>query len=120
MVADGEAGLGQAADILANEKTSGRYRRMVFDGRSATDVSAVQNSREIGGFLQGAATAAPGHVLAALDAVLVDEIARLAADGPTPDEIDRDEIEAHGAVRNTSHLQTCGKKATDKSVAAPV
>ena len=63
MFADGDAELDLAADLLANGKTSRLYRRLVFDERLATDVSASQNSREIGGFLQIAATAAPGHTL---------------------------------------------------------
>ncbi len=106
MFADGDAALDLAADILANGKTSRLYRRMVFDERIATDVSAVQNSREIGGFLQVAATAAPGHVLAELDKVVVDEIARLAADGPTADEIDRGRVQTEAQFM--FRLQTVG------------
>jgi zinc protease len=49
MFADGDADLDLAADILANGKTSRLYRRLVFEERLATDVSASQNSREIGG-----------------------------------------------------------------------
>ena len=44
-----------------------------------------ENSREIAGFMQVAATAAPGHRLGALEAVISEEIDRLAAEGPTPD-----------------------------------
>ena len=50
MFADGDAELDLAADVLANGKTSRLYRRLVFEERIATDVSASQNSREIGGF----------------------------------------------------------------------
>src|SRR5262245_35727368 len=57
MFADGDAELDLAADVLANGKTSRLYKRLVFHERIATDVSAVQNSREVGGFLQIAATA---------------------------------------------------------------
>ena len=48
MFADGDAELDLAADMLANGKTSRLYRRLVFEERIATDVSAAQNSREIG------------------------------------------------------------------------
>jgi zinc protease len=106
MFAEGDASLDLAADILANGKTSRLYRRMVFDQRIATDVSAVQNSREIGGFLQVAATAAPGHVLAELDEVIADEIARLAADGPSADEIDRGRVQTEAQFM--FRLQTVG------------
>ena len=64
MFADGDADLDLAADMLANGKTSRLYRRLVFEERIATDVSAAQNSREIAGFVQLAATAAPGPLAA--------------------------------------------------------
>ena len=89
-----DAELDLAADILANGKTSRLYRRLVYDERIATDVSAAQNSREIGGFLQVAATAAPGHTLAELERVIVEEIRRLADEGPTDDEIERGRVQA--------------------------
>ena len=106
MFAAGDAELDLAADILANGKTSRLYRRLVFDQRIATDVSAAQNSREIGGFLQIAATAAPGHSLAELETVIVDEIARLAAEGPTDDEIERGRVQAEAQFM--FRLQTVG------------
>ena len=106
MFAAGDAELDLAADVLANGKTSRLYRRMVFEQRIATDVSAVQNSREVGGFLQVAATAAPGHSLEELDQVIVEEIQRLAADGPTDDEIDRGRVQTEAQFM--FRLQTVG------------
>src|SRR5439155_2258057 len=106
MFADGDAQLDLAADLLANGKTSRLYRRLVFDGRIATDVSASQNSREAGSFLQLAATAAPGHTLAELERTILDEIARLAADGPTDEEIERGRAQAESQF--TFRLQTVG------------
>jgi zinc protease len=94
MFADGDADLDLAADILANGKTSRLYRRLVFDQRVATDVSAAQNSREIGGFFQVAATAAPGHTLQEIEAAIVDEVRRLAVEGPTADEMERGRVQA--------------------------
>jgi zinc protease len=106
MFMEGDADLDLGADILANGKTSRLYRRLVYDDRIATDVSAAQNSREIAGFLQIAATAAPGRTLAELDAAISEEIARLAAEGPTEDEVERGrtQAEAHFMYR----LQTVG------------
>jgi zinc protease len=106
MFAEGDADLDLAADILANGKTSRLYKRLVFDERSATDVSAAQNSREIAGFLQVAATAAPGHTPAELERAMVDEVARLADEGPTDDEVARAKVqaEAHFVFR----LQSVG------------
>jgi zinc protease len=89
MFAPDDAELDLLADVLANGKTSRLYRRLVFDERLATDVYASQNSREAGGFLQLSATAAPGHTLAELERVVVEEIDRLADGGPTDDEMAR-------------------------------
>ena len=106
MFADDDAELDLAADILANGKTSRLYKRLVYDMRAATDVSAAQNSREAGGFLQMAATASPGHTLAELDRVILEEIARLATDGPTEDEIERGRVQAEAQFMY--RLQTVG------------
>jgi zinc protease len=106
MFAADDAELDLAADILANGKTSRLYRRLVYEMRAATDVSAAQNSREAGGFVQVAATAAPGHTLAELERVIVDEIRKLAADGPTSDEIERGRVQAEAQF--IYRLQTVG------------
>jgi zinc protease len=106
MFGQDDADLDLAADVLANGKTSRLYRRLVFDLRIATDVSAGQNSREIAGFLQIAATAAPGHSLPELEAVIVEEVARLAAEGPTGEEIDRGRVQAESQFM--FRLQTVG------------
>jgi zinc protease len=106
MFEEGDADLDLAADILANGKTSRLYRRLVFEERMATDVSASQNSREIAGFLQVVSTAAPGHTLEAIERVIVEEIARLAAEGPTDDEIARGRVQAEAQF--IFRLQTVG------------
>jgi len=106
MFATDDAELDLAADILANGKTSRLYRRLVYEMRAATDVSAAQNSREAGGFVQVAATAAPGHTLAELERVAVDEIRKLAAEGPTDDEIERGRVQAEAQF--IYRLQTVG------------
>lgn len=101
-----DAELDLAADLLANGKTSRLYRRLVFDLRVATDVSASQNSREAAGFLQIAATAAPGHALPEILHVIDEEIARCAATGPTTEELDRGRIQAEAQF--IFRLQTVG------------
>jgi zinc protease len=106
MFADGDADLDLAVDILANGKTSRLYKRLVFDQRIATDVAAAQNSREVGGFVQVAATAAPGHSLEDIDKVISDEVARLALEGPTDDEIERGRVQAEAQF--IFRLQTVG------------
>jgi zinc protease len=106
MFADGDAALDLAADVLANGKTSRLYRRLVFEERIATDVSAAQNSRELCGFAQISATAAPGHALSELERVIVEEVDRLSMDGPTDDEIDRGRVQAE--TQFMQRLQTVG------------
>jgi zinc protease len=69
-------------------------------------VSASQNSREIGGFMQITATAAPGHALPELEAAIVEELAKVAAEGPTEDEIERGRVQAESQF--VFRLQTVG------------
>jgi zinc protease len=104
--AEGDADLDLAADILANGKTSRLYRRLVYDERIATDVSAAQNSRELVGFGQLAATAAPGHTLVEIEAAVTEEVARLAAEGPSDAEIER--CQAQAEAQFMFRLQTVG------------
>jgi zinc protease len=101
-----DAELDLVADVLAGGKTSRLYRTLVYEQRIATEVSAAQNSRELSGFFQVVATAAPGHTLAELDAAITSEIQRLCADGPTSAEMERGiaQAEAHFISR----LQTVG------------
>jgi len=106
MFADGDAELDLASDLLANGKTSRLYRRLVFEQRMATDVSAVQNSREVGGFVQLVATAAPGHTLSEIERAILEEISTLAADGPTDEEIERGRVQAEAQFM--FRLQTVG------------
>jgi zinc protease len=106
MFADGDADLDLATDLLANGKTSRLYRRLVFDERLATDVSASQNSREMMGYAQITATAAPSHTLAEIKPVILEEIARLAAEGPTDEEIERGRVQAEAQFM--FRLQTVG------------
>ena len=106
MFADGDADLDLANDLLANGKSSRLYRRLVFDERLATDVFASQNSREIGGYTQIVATAAPGHALGDIEAVVLEEIARLVAGGPTDEEMERGRAQAESQF--IFRLQTVG------------
>jgi zinc protease len=94
MFAEDDADLDLAADLLANGKTSRLYRRLVFEERAAADVSAAQNSREMAGYLQVSATAAPGHTLGEIERAMLDEIARLGREGPTDDELERGRVQA--------------------------
>jgi zinc protease len=106
MYAVGDADLDLAADLLANGKTSRLYRSLVYGSRIALDVSAFQNSRELGSFFLLAVTAAPGQALSEITARVDDELRQLAATGPADDEMERGlaQAEAHFMYR----LQTIG------------
>ena len=101
-----DAALDLVADVLAGGKTSRLYRALVYERRIATEVAASQNSRELSGFFQIVATAAPGHTLEELDAAIASELSRLCAGGPTEAEMERGiaQAEAHFISR----LQTVG------------
>ena len=106
MFADGDAEMDLASDLLANGKTSRLYRALVYERRVALDVSAFQNSREMGSFFMLVATAAPGTSLSDIAAAIDQELDRMADDGPTAEEMERvwAQAEAHFMYR----LQTVG------------
>lgn len=89
LFADGDAELDLLAEILCGGKAARLYRRLVRELRIATDVTAAQSSRELAGSFFIAATAAPGHDLAAVEAVITEELAALRTAGPADDEMER-------------------------------
>src|SRR6185503_19278242 len=70
-----DADLDLVAEVLASGKTSRLYRSLVYDERMATEIVASQNSRELGGYFQVVATAAPGRTLAELERAIRQAIA---------------------------------------------
>jgi zinc protease len=106
MFAPGDAEMDLVADLVANGKASRLYRALVYERRLATEVAAFQNSRELAGFWQVMATAAPGHSLAELDDAITDELARLLDEGPEQDELDRGRAQVE--TQFVFRLQTLG------------
>ena len=106
MFAAGDAEMDLLADLLANGKTSRLYRTLVYGRRIALDVSAFQNSRELGSFFMLVATAAPGAALADIASAIDQELAAVVEHGPTQAEMERAEAtaESHFMFR----LQTVG------------
>jgi zinc protease len=96
LFAGGDAELDLAADVLATGRTSRLYKRLVYDRRVATEISAAQSSRELVSTFQVGATAAPGETLETLRATIVEEIDRLRRDGPD-DELARGRAQAEAA-----------------------
>lgn len=89
MFDDGDAELDIVADVLGHGKTSRLYKTLVYERRVATDVSAYQHSREMGGQFQIVCTAANGVALSELNTAILSAIADVGAAGPTPLEIER-------------------------------
>jgi zinc protease len=106
MFAPDDATLDLVAELLSSGKTSRLYRRLVFQDRIATELSASQNSREIGGFFQVVATAAPGRTLSEIERAIAHELVRVTDAGPTMAEMERGlaQAESHFVFR----LQTVG------------
>ena len=101
-----DAALDVAADIIANGRTSRLYRVLIHDRRRAAELGAGQGSRELGGHFQVVATAAPDVTLDELRVAVSDEIARLAGQGPSADELERARVQAESAFMG--RLQTLG------------
>jgi len=81
--------LGLAAGVLAGGKSSRLYKRLVYDERIATDVSAYQSSSELGGTFLITATAVPGGDLGKVERAVSEELARFLQKGPSADEVGR-------------------------------
>jgi len=90
--AGGDAEMDLLASVLTSGKTSRLYKRLVFDDKVAVDVSAFQNSAQLGSMFQIDVTApagAGGDQLLHIEKVVDEEIARLCKDGLTPAELEQ-------------------------------
>jgi len=78
-----------AARVLADGLSSRLTKALVYDKQLATAVTAFNMTGEIGSVFVVQATARPGTSLAQIEQVVTDEIARLAKEGATTDEVER-------------------------------
>jgi zinc protease len=85
----GDATMDITARILSDGLSARLNRALVYDRQIATAVSAFNVSGEIAGLFVVQATARPGSSLAQIEAIITDEIAKLAKEGPTAAEVDR-------------------------------
>jgi zinc protease len=97
LFAPDDAPLDLAADLLANGRTSRLYRRLTHDERVATELASEQTSRELVGTFQIVASAAPGRTLDENYAAIVDELQKLAGDGPDDAELERGRAQAEAS-----------------------
>ncbi|HVY39776.1 MAG TPA: pitrilysin family protein [Polyangia bacterium] len=107
LFAPGDADMDLAAHVLGGGKSSRLYRALVFDGRIAQDAFAYQGSLMLGSLFHVGATAKPGHGLEEITAAVDAQLARLASDGPTEEELARAR-NTHLAdfYKGLDHLQT--------------
>ena len=85
----GDAELDVLASVLAGGKNSRLYKRLVYDLQIAQDVSALQESSELGSTFQIQATARPGHTLTELEQVIQEELDRIKREPPSVREVGR-------------------------------
>ncbi len=81
------------ADVLTSGKSSRLYRALVYEQRIATEVAAIQNSREAAGFFQVIATAAPGRTLQELREAIDAQLHQIRREAPTADELERAQVQ---------------------------
>jgi zinc protease len=84
-----DASLDVLADVLAGDKNSRLYKRLVFDMQVAQDVSAFQLSGRLDGYFQINITPKPGQTPARMAALVAEEVEKLQRDGVTPREMAR-------------------------------
>jgi predicted Zn-dependent peptidase len=107
LFAPGDAELDLAAQVLGGGKSSRLYKKLVFERRIAQDAWAYQSSLMLGSLFGVGITAKPGHDLAELEAALDQELAELAAKGPTEEELTRARnIHLADFYKSVDNLQT--------------
>ena len=85
----GDAELELVATILTDGLSARLNKALIYDKQLASDVVAFQSGQPVGGAFMMWATARPGIDLAQIEQIIGSEIARLAKDGPTAEELNR-------------------------------
>ncbi len=103
--------LGLAGDVLAGGRSSRLYRRLVYEDQIATDVSAFALARQFGSLFILQATAQPKQDLAAVEAVLDEELGAFLESGPTAAELARAQTRRRASfVRGVERIGGFGGK----------
>jgi zinc protease len=87
--APGDAALDLVGQILTDGKSARLVKRLVMEERIAQDVSAGQMSQALASMFLVVATPKPGVAVERLEREIDEEIARLAAEPPTDEELQR-------------------------------
>ena len=94
---DRQASLDILSAVLGDGKSSRLHRKLVLERQIARDVRAFHHGQEIAGEFSIQATANPGQSLHEIEAIIDEEMARIAAEPPTDHEMTRakNRIESH-------------------------
>ena len=84
-----DAALDLLAQVLANDKNSRLYKKLVYEMQTAQSVNAFQNGSRLDGLFRVTVTPKPGQKVADIDKVVRDEIANIISNGVTPRELQR-------------------------------
>ena len=85
----GDAELDLVSTILTDGLSARLNKTLVYDKQLASDTAAFQSSQPLAGWYVIWATARPGADLKQVEAIVTEEIARLAKEGPTEEELSR-------------------------------
>jgi zinc protease len=85
----GDAELELAATILTDGLSARLNKALLYDRQLASNVAGFQSGQPLSGAFMMWATARPGADLSQIEQIVTAEIARLAKDGPTPEELNR-------------------------------
>jgi zinc protease len=84
-----DAPLDVLADVLAGDKNSRLYKRLVFDMQVAQDVNAFNNSTKLDGYFNITVTPKPGQTPARMSELVAEEVTKLVKEGITARELAR-------------------------------
>jgi zinc protease len=100
-----DAPLDVAAYVIAGDKNSRLYKRLVYDMQVAQDVSAFNNSQRLDGGFQIVVTPKPGHTPTEMAKLVNEELRKLTTDGITDRELAR--------AQNSTRAQFLDRLASD-------
>jgi zinc protease len=107
-----DAALDVLAYVLAGDKTSRLYKRLVYDMQVAQDVRASQDAMHLDGMFQIVVTPKPGETPATMARLVNEEIARVIENGVTERELAR--------AQNTIRARFLDRLASDLGVAGQI
>ena len=86
---DWDAAFDFVASILGDGRTSRLYRRLIHEDQLALEVDAHQGSQMLQSVFMISVKPSESHTLEEVEAAITEELARLAAEGPTDVELER-------------------------------